>query len=423
MPLDYSDYRDRKVERLSMSESITYEQCQMVYNYQEISFFRNLANNPSTDVRILEKLYFRLNRSVYEEYSIFAQLLLNPSLPRHLIQKAISIPSYRINSDVALNPQLDDAMVKALRKKKGEQIYINLCSNSHLPPTILRELYKEYKLTQNSYANLFIKNTSTPEDILLQIIEDNDYPPSSSEDLLTKSSLTPAIVNRLIKKYSLEKIVKIVENPSAPTFALELIYNSYLKSRDITKENSPLWNSLIRNKNTSPAILEEVFNKKSGTYGHNFFASNPSTPIHILEGLITSNNSIVPAVLANNPSITKEMRLAIDWTTIFRGSMRMFLDSDYATAEKVKETLILLGQTNRIELVESLIESPLAEVEDILNVLRVTNIFKSRHVGYLLDREEQLYPRFVKFMKTEYEVDITCMPDSLILQLLDIHVE
>jgi hypothetical protein len=158
-------------------------------------------------------------------------------------------------------------------------------------------------------------------------------------------------------------------------------------------------------------------------YAPNVLAGNPSTPTYILEELAHTTKRDVLNSLAMNPAITQKIVLDIDWMKLSRVPLGRVANCQHATAERVKATFLAIDETSELQVEENLMRSPLAEIEDIIHALRATTGFKDTPLGLLFDREEFLYPKLVGFMKSEYNVDITTMPDSLVLQLLDIDYE
>jgi hypothetical protein len=421
MSLDYSHYRESKLERLSRSKTITSEQCEMIYNLQDDAFLEGLARNPFADVRILEKLYNDLKNDSYEDSVVLMPLMYNPSLPHSIMEEAVVSSDRYISKWVALNPALDALMVETLRARNENSIYISLCNNPHLDSNILRELYYRLRYEQEDFIPLFARNVSTPVDVLSQIVEEGIYPENSFNALLMNPSLTTDIINKLFTQHSPTDLVALARH--APTPIVDMLYHSLQKGENIGQRNRRLWVGIGRNKNTNPSILEEMHHSGDALYAPNVLAGNPSTPTYILEELAHTTKRDVLNSLAMNPAITQKIVLDIDWMKLSRVPLGRVANCQHATAERVKATFLAIDETSELQVEENLMRSPLAEIEDIIHALRATTGFKDTPLGLLFDREEFLYPKLVGFMKSEYNVDITTMPDSLVLQLLDIDYE
>jgi hypothetical protein len=418
MPLDYSFYNERKLERLSRSKTILFEQCEMIYKLQNDMLLEGLAMNPYTDARILERIYNDLKTDSYEHRLVIEPLMINPSLPYSIKEEAAASSDLYISNWIALNAALDASLIKTLRARNEKSIYINLCGNHYLSPNVLRELYYELKNEHKDLIPMFCNNTGTPHDVLSQIIEDDVYHSNGLNALISNVSLTPDLIDKLLVKRPLKGLTRIARYASAPI--VEVFYNSFLKEKGMSKETQRLWMHILRNKNTSPNILEEMYHSGESVFTPDLLSVNPSTPIPILEELAKTNDRDVLNGLAMNSSTPEKILLEMDWAKLARVPLGRLANSTYATAEKIKATLNAIDKNSELELEENLMQAPLAQMEDILHALKMTNGFKEASIAYLFDREEILYSRLVKFMESNYGVDIINLPDTMVLELLNI---
>ncbi len=267
--------------------------------------YTTIAKNPDTAVDVLVELAKK------EDKEIYVGLISNPNTPEEVIKKildTVDISKWEIKTlhQIAKQPQTPAITLEALAKISNRAIDLSLAVNVNTPMHILEKLVT----TSNDDIRFAIaENPAIPVDILEYLM--TIYPldklatvsnpkmclaivknPQATESIL--ESLAPDIVN--LDMYTLEKVV---QHPNMPMSILEKLSDS---------QYALVQRGVAKNPKATVAIWRNIMKHKSSIGGFEGIASNPNTPVDILEELL--DNSIeqgfsgdtIPVYIANHPN-------------------------------------------------------------------------------------------------------------------------
>jgi Leucine rich repeat variant len=271
--------------------------------------FRVHPNNPN---RRSHNSPWQLRKLAQDEnYLVRAQVARNPDPPIDVLAFLASDLVYQVRAEVARNPVTPVDVLDILADDPYCYEYRDNCltytireavaGNKATPAYILRKLSRD-----PSCSHLVGRNLNTPIDILEEFVENNN------SDAIRGMASNPSTPGHLLAKivslypHDIQDIILPVSkhlNTSALTLAVLSTYNDnnahYVRV------------GVASNLNTSPEIL---INLARDTYIPRYqgfdryaikiaVASNPSTPVHILELLWDSKDIFICQALAKNPRI------------------------------------------------------------------------------------------------------------------------
>jgi len=127
----------------------------------------------------------------------------------------------------------------------------------------------------------------------------------------TSESELIELSDRAMSQKDIDLLAKLVNNPNTSEKILKQIYFSVPEStfQYPGSQYSPVFFELARNKKTPPDILTSLSEKRSGE--RFIIATNPNTPVAVLERLAEDKDSLVRTWVSANPNVTKEILIKL----------------------------------------------------------------------------------------------------------------
>ncbi|MGA2916090.1 MAG: hypothetical protein ABSE89_08715 [Sedimentisphaerales bacterium] len=128
---------------------------------------------------------------------------------------------------------------------------------------------------------------------------------------VTSESELVKLYNKAVSREDIDLLAELVKNPNTSEKLLRQIYYSIPEStfKYPGSQYSPVFFQLAKNKKTPSDILEPLSEKREGE--RIFIATNPNTPIIVLERLSEDKNYMVRLDVCENPNVTREILIKL----------------------------------------------------------------------------------------------------------------
>jgi hypothetical protein len=248
-----------------------------------------VARNPGTPGDVLDKLVKD------DEAPVKKAALANPSI---FIESLISIDGDEAKISLASSNKVSSEVLAKLAKEKNEDIRAAVAENRNTASETLIALAKDK--SDDVRGNVAVNRSSSMETIKM-LCRDKDYLIRGS--IALREDISSEIFEILSKDSDEWVRENVAENRKVPEEVLKVL------SKDL---KSSVRDAALKNTNLSDGSIETFENPIAVKLR---LAENPSTPIDILESLITDGESIyyqgtttsLTAAVAGNPSITDSL--------------------------------------------------------------------------------------------------------------------
>ena len=301
-----SKYKNRWTRSYIETDNLPGESFNLLTNfYQFIQFdlFKSrmfkffIVHNRNVEPTVLKQL------AGDEELSIRGGIAGNPATPPEVLKLLAS--DSLVCRTVAGNRNTPIEILKTLAADRDPQIRYRVAGNPNTPPEILESLLNDYNNSVNENNSLIFeavaKNPNTPPEILKSLAANSEKQVIKRE---SKNSNSLSLEERMeilrtaSRNYHKRIIRNIAKNLSTPIEVL----NSFTSNIE-----SYVWEEVAGNPNASADILKyfAAVKYKSDGYNETFhctIATNPNTPVEILEAYANSSNAQIRISVANNPN-------------------------------------------------------------------------------------------------------------------------
>ncbi|SFV58598.1 Leucine rich repeat variant [hydrothermal vent metagenome] len=239
-----------------------------------------------------------------EQDVLFSHLSLNRLIQEtqspELLYALLYFPNYKflqkgkkwvtLRELIALSPYIDNLTIKKLMRFRDPTIPFYLASNSATPLNILKQFVGTYHEVEIDEA--LASNSAIDDTIFIELLSQR----GNVRDIL----LTYQPINS--KRFELIKAMQIDEK-SYEYLGYNLLIEKDVLQRLVKRNNVCLIKSLSCNPSLTSDMLDTIYKKKNSLY-YPFLASNPSASQDLLESIynISNNNQILLCALASNPS-------------------------------------------------------------------------------------------------------------------------
>ena len=284
------------------------------------SVLKKFAGVENNEVAEAARLHVNLSDEVEDDWErIFKEAVINAvtsckrvakkeALKLALLSLFVELP-LRLNKDVMLIPNVGRVLAKLMFTPSAKLAILvqsddritrkELVSNPNTPIRILKQLAQD---KSKSVAKAVLDNANAPEEFRITMLK--QFAPSLASPVYgtywrSRKSIANSI-NSILHLKELAKtkdpvvLIGVASNPNTPVEILEQLNNSGQWDVDLR---------LAANPNTPVEILKHLA-EENDTLLNDALAANPNTPVEILKHLAEKNDTWLNYDLADNPNAT-----------------------------------------------------------------------------------------------------------------------
>ena len=266
------------------------QEFEKLYNSKNPEDRKEALNNPLISKELIQKMFEK-----EKDNSVLAEIAGNPKTPVDVLKNLISNDNFEVQKELLLNPNFPIPELDNLLKSTKHDEIKNIINEK-------LEEKKKKELEEIKNGTIFSKqsvasNPNTTLDVLKMLSEDeSDYVKKSVAD----NPNCPSDILDKLSESNNEHIYKaIAENPNVSSSTL-------LKIADKT-EDDKVKNAIIKNKNASADVLNEIFSKNSNNFNIlSLLLQNKNITDEIAVGAAKYNNSMLDGYLLGNKNTSNE---------------------------------------------------------------------------------------------------------------------
>jgi hypothetical protein len=240
-------------------------------------------------------------------------LAARSDLPAEVYGQLAMDPHAGVRADLAENPAVEDALLRALAGDRGHDVQRRLAHNPRVPLDVLIRLAGTTKIGATLLPRVAAASPTEVEELAqspepaarMLVAQRRDLPPGIRDALaadpdakVVKSiashpRLSEAQLRAMVDRHGVRVIAKVATNPDATSALLE----------DLTRYDPPVqkaFREVARHRNaTGPALLNCLADEQA----RRLAAGHPALPSHVIAQLLTDTDGQVVEAVAANPSL------------------------------------------------------------------------------------------------------------------------
>ncbi|MEV7341970.1 hypothetical protein [Streptomyces sp. NPDC093544] len=241
------------------------------------------------------------------------QLAARSDLPPEVAGRLVDDPDAGVRGELAENPSIGDAQIRALAADHGYDVRRRLAHNPRVPLDVLDQLAAEIRISSHPLPRIAAASPAEVEEMarsknpaLRMVLAERRDLPNGIRDALAldpdakvvKSiarhpGLSEAQLRAMVDRHRVRVIAKVAANPDASAALLEDLAGHEPPGHKVFRE-------IARHRNaTAPSLLACLASRDARSLA----AGHPALPPHVMVELLSHDDWQVAEAAASNPSL------------------------------------------------------------------------------------------------------------------------